>query len=108
MVVSSYLTQMWTNFAVNGDPGLGAVPWNSTHQKYTKVFINIITNKKPSCQLFVQITNELQIASDYRLEYHIAADQAYNRTEDNQDSGSQTAASSLVLVTFVIYNWLLN
>ena len=42
MKVSSYLTQMWTNFAVNGKPGLGAVPWNSTHQKYMKVVVRTL------------------------------------------------------------------
>ena len=41
MTVSSYLTQMWTNFAVNGNPGLGNVPWNNTHKKYMKVVVNI-------------------------------------------------------------------
>ena len=37
MKVSSYLTQMWTNFAVSGNPGLGNVPWNNTHKQYMKV-----------------------------------------------------------------------
>merc|ERR1712029_402467 len=93
MKVSSYLTQMWTNFAVNGKPGLGAVPWNSTHQKYMK------------------ITDELQIFSDYRQEYHIAADQAYNRTGDtttttteNSDSGSQKITISSLLIILIIFS----
>ena len=36
-LVSSYLTQMWSSFAVSGKPGLGAVPWNITDPKYSKV-----------------------------------------------------------------------
>ena len=39
MKVSSYLTQMWTNFAVTGNPGLGTVPWDKTDMKYMKVVV---------------------------------------------------------------------
>ena len=35
--VSSYLTKMWTSFAVSGHPGFGAKPWSSKNPVYLKV-----------------------------------------------------------------------
>ena len=56
--VSANLLQMWTNFAMTGDPGLGAKLWSNEDPWYSR------------------ITDVVEIASDYRDEYHIAADQA--------------------------------
>ena len=37
-LVSGYLSQMWVNFASNGNPGLGqAEPWATERPVYTKV-----------------------------------------------------------------------
>merc|ERR1712098_750297 len=70
MSVSANLAQMWTNFATDGKPGLGAVPWKSKEPKYLK------------------ITDKLEVVADYRKEYHIASNQA------NPPSPSPTSPSS--------------
>jgi len=73
--VSANLAQMWTNFATNGEPGLGAVPWKSKEPKYLK------------------ITDKLEVVADYRKEYHIASNQA-NPTSPSSTSKSTTMAST--------------
>ena len=37
LLVSSYISQMWVNFASTGDPGMGAAPWDTLNPVYTKV-----------------------------------------------------------------------
>merc|ERR1712111_181310 len=75
--VSSYLTKMWTSFAVSGHPGFGAKPWSSKNPVYLK------------------ITDEVKEASDYRKEYHIASDQVYsNSTSTTTTISSSTMTSS--------------
>ena len=36
-LVSSHLTQLWTNFATSGSPGLGSSPWDRDYPVYTQV-----------------------------------------------------------------------
>merc|ERR1719245_1795786 len=74
--VSSYLTKMWTSFAVSGHPGFGAKPWSSKNPVYLK------------------ITDEVKEASDYRKEYHIASDQVYSNSTTTTTISSSTIPSS--------------
>ena len=41
-LVSSYISQIWVNFASTGQPGFGAAPWDTMSPVYTKVSPNII------------------------------------------------------------------
>ena len=37
LLVSSYISQMWVDFASTGNPGMGAAPWDTLNPVYTKV-----------------------------------------------------------------------
>jgi hypothetical protein len=36
LAVSALLAQIWTNFAINGEPGHGALPWTRDHPYYLR------------------------------------------------------------------------
>eukprot|EP00090_Calanus_glacialis_P005797 TRINITY_DN14495_c0_g1_i1.p1 TRINITY_DN14495_c0_g1~~TRINITY_DN14495_c0_g1_i1.p1 ORF type:complete len:687 (+),score=181.02 TRINITY_DN14495_c0_g1_i1:28-2088(+) len=56
--VSASLAQMWTNFAINGEPGFGLEPWS------------------PEDPWFVSISNTVSIERDYAMYYNIAKEEA--------------------------------
>jgi len=72
LLVSSYISQMWVDFASTGDPGMGAAPWDTLNPVYTK------------------ITNEVQQHVDYRKEYHFASDQASPSTTSTTSTSTST------------------
>jgi len=56
--VSAAVSQLWTNFAIYGDPGFGSQPWDKETMSY------------------VHIDKEVSIKQDYTKEYHIALEEA--------------------------------
>jgi len=62
MAVSGTLAQMWTNFAVTGDPGYGATPWSKDEPWY------------------VSIGETVSLEQNYELTYNIAMEEARTTT----------------------------
>ena len=82
LAVSANILQMWTNFAINGNPGLGARTWSIEEPWYSR------------------ITDVVEIASNYRNEYHIASDEASTTTTSTTttiaNATTTTAASAAI------------
>ena len=73
----------WTNFAITGDPGLGAKPWSYDEPWYSR------------------ITDVVEIASNYRNEYHVAFDQATKTTSSDTTMPVSTTPNSTISNTSV-------
>jgi len=58
LAVSATLAQMWTNFAINGQPGFGLEPWSQEDPWY------------------VSISDTVSIERDYAMSYNIAKEDA--------------------------------
>ena len=55
--VSGYVAQLWTNFAINGEPGFGLNSWSIDNPWYVK------------------IDKRVELKKDYTKEYHIALEE---------------------------------
>jgi len=71
LTVSATLAQMWTNFAISGDPGFGLQPWSKEEPWY------------------VSISDTVSIEQDYETTYNIAKEEA--RTTPSPNSGSTSS-----------------
>jgi len=76
LTVSANIAQMWTNFAINGEPGFGLEPWSKENP------------------WFVSIKDTMSIESDYAMTYNIAKEEARTTPSPNSDSCESSPAGA--------------
>jgi len=74
LTVSANLAQLWTNFAINGEPGFGLEPWSQENPWY------------------ISISDTLSIEEDYPLTYNVAMEDA--RTTPGSNVGTTCGTST--------------